>query len=364
MKFLNPSHSAFLSELRHRVDHYFTSNRISRYANAAMVTKTLAMLVIFYVPYALIVSESIPVWMMAVGTVVMGVGMAGIGMNVMHDANHGAYSRHSIVNTLVGYTINLVGGNAFTWKLQHNLLHHTYTNIHTMDEDIDGNVLLRFSEQAPLLKTQRYQHWYAFGLYSLLTVNWAISKDFVQFYQYMKKGLQPHRRAAYGWEFVILVVTKALFFAYALVVPLVVLDLAWWQVIIGFLIMLCTTGFILSLIFQLAHVVEGVSQPAPNPEGNIESAWAVHQLQTTANFAPRNRVLSWYIGGLNYQIEHHLFYGICHVHYPALSRIVKKTAEEFQIPYVEFRTFRSAVGSHLRALKKLGRGEPLGRSLA
>lgn len=361
MKFLNPAHSEFLSRLRTRVEAHFTSNGISKYANTAMVTKTLAMLAIFYVPYALIVSESIPVWTMAIGTVVMGFGMAGIGMSVMHDANHGAYSRHQILNTLIGYTIYLVGGNAFTWKLQHNLLHHTYTNVHDKDEDIEGNLFLRFSEHAPLLPTQRYQHWYAFLLYSLLTVNWAVSKDFIQFFEYKKKGIQPHRESTYWWQFVLLIFTKVLFFTFALAIPLIVLDLAWWQVLIGFLIMQLTTGFILSLVFQLAHVVEGVSQPVPNSEGNIEAAWAVHQLQTTANFAPRNRLLSWYIGGLNYQIEHHLFYGICHVHYPDLSPIVKKTAEEFRIPYVEFCTFRSAVGSHLRALRKLGRGEPLMR---
>ncbi len=359
MKFLNPSHSAFLSELRSRVDAYFTTNGISKYANATMVTKTLAMLVIFYVPYALIVSEAIPVWVMALGAVMMGVGMAGIGMGVMHDANHGAYSRFPIINTLIGGTIYLVGGNAFTWKLQHNVLHHTYTNIHDMDEDIEGSPFLRFSEHAPLHKPHRFQHWYAFVLYSLLTVNWAVSKDFVQFFVYMRKNIQPHKRSVYVRELIILIVTKIIFFGFALVIPLVVLDLAWWQVIIGFLIMNLTTGFILSLVFQLAHVVEGTAQPIPNAEGNIEAAWAVHQLHTTANFAPRNRLLSWYVGGLNYQIEHHLFYGICHVHYPALSPIVKETAKEFKVPYIQFSTFRSAVASHLRTLRKLGRGESL-----
>jgi len=259
---------------------------------------------------------------------------------------------------LIGATVYLVGGNAFTWKMQHNFLHHTYTNIHDMDEDIEGSPFLRFSEHAPLRRPHRYQHWYAFALYTLLTVNWA-SKDFIQFFTYMKKNIQPHKRSFYVRELVILIVTKTVFFGFALVIPIVVLDLAWWQVIIGFLIMNLTTGFILSLIFQLAHVVEGTAQPVPNSDGNIEAAWAVHQLHTTANFAPKNRFLSWYIGGLNYQVEHHLFSGICHVHYPALSKIVKETAEEFKIPYIQFSTFRSAVASHLRTLRRLGRGESL-----
>ncbi len=359
MKFLNTSQSEFFSELRRRVDTYFEEHSFSRHANFSMVLKTVCMLGLLYIPYALIVADVVSLWLMPLLVIVMGVGIAGIGMNIMHDANHGAYSPRAWINHLFGYTINLVGGNAFTWKLQHNILHHTYTNIHNHDEDLHGNFLLRFSTHAPLLRTQRHQHRYAFLLYGLLTLNWALAKDFVQLIQYQRRGLRPHARSVYVREWTILIVTKAIFFTYILVIPLAWTPLTWWQVSAGFLIMQGTTGFILSLIFQLAHVVESTGQPLPAPDGNMQTAWAVHQLQTTANFAPRNKALSWYIGGLNYQVEHHLFYGICHVHYPALSRIVKKAAADFHIRYIEYPTFFSAVASHLRTLKRLGRGESL-----
>ncbi len=359
MKFLNSSHSEFFSVLRKRVDDYFATRQKSKYANKAMVIKTVCMLGLLYVPYALIVAETIPVWLMLLFTVIMGLGTAGIGMSIMHDANHGAYSQHPWINKVFGYTINVVGGNAYTWKLQHNILHHTYTNIPNMDEDLHGNPFLRFSEHAPLLKTQRFQYTYAFLFYALLTVNWFVAKDFIQLISYHRRKIHTDKKTSLTKEFSILLITKIVYFGYMLMIPLVVMDLAWWQILIGFMIMQFTTGFVLSLIFQLAHVVEGTHQPAPNTEGNIENSWAVHQMYTTANFAPRNKVLSWYIGGLNYQIEHHLFHGICHVHYPELSKIVKQTAEEFNIPYIQNPTFFGAVASHLRTLKKLGKGEAL-----
>ena len=359
MKFLNTSHSEYFNVLRKRVDDYFTSRHISKYANKAMVFKTVVMLGLLYVPYALVVAQTVPAWLMLLFTVIMGIGTAGIGMSVMHDANHGAYSPHPFINKVFGYTINILGGNAHTWKLQHNILHHTYTNIPDLDEDLQTNVFLRFSEHAPVRKTQRFQYTYAFLFYALLTVNWFVAKDFIQLFQYHRRGIQAEKKTNIPKEFSILLGTKILYFGYMLVIPLIVIDLAWWQILIGFMLMQFTTGFILSLIFQLAHVVEGTHQPAPNGEGNIENSWAVHQMYTTANFAPRNKILSWYIGGLNYQIEHHLFHGICHVHYPELSKIVKKTAEEFNVPYIQNPTFFGAIASHLRTLKKLGRGEAL-----
>lgn len=359
MKFLNTTHSEFFSVLRKRVDEYFAARKISKYGNASMVFKTIVMLCMLYIPYTLVVSESVPVWLMLLFTILMGAGTAGIGMSVMHDANHGAYSPHPWINKIFGYTINIVGGNAYTWKLQHNILHHTYTNIPNMDDDLHGNTFLRFSEHAPLLKTQRFQYTYAFLFYALLTVNWFVAKDFLQLFNYHRRGVHTEKKTSMFKEFSIILGTKIIYFGYMLAIPLIVMDLPWWQILIGFMIMQFTTGLILSLIFQLAHVVEGTHQPAPDANGNIENSWAVHQMYTTANFARNNKILSWYIGGLNYQIEHHLFHGICHIHYPEISKIVKKTAEEHKVPYVEYPTFFGAVASHLRTLKKLGKGEAL-----
>ena len=115
-------------------------------------------------------------------------------------------------------------------------------------------------------------------------------------------------------------------------------------------------GIILALVFQPAHVVMETEFPEPDNEGSLEDNWAIHQFKTTSNFAPNNKVLGWYMGGLNYQVEHHLFPTICHIHYPAISKIVKATAEEYGVPYYSQKTFASAVKSHFQLLMRLGKG--------
>lgn len=151
-----------------------------------------------------------------------------------------------------------------------------------------------------------------------------------------------------------MILSKSIYFMLFLILPILILNIAWWQVLIGFVIMHLVAGMILSIIFQMAHVVENTDHPDLNLDGDIENTWAIHQMQTTANFANRNKLLTWFCGGLNYQIEHHLFPNICHVHYPEISQIVKETAREYQVPYFHNETFPQAVVSHFKMLKKLG----------
>ena len=128
------------------------------------------------------------------------------------------------------------------------------------------------------------------------------------------------------------------------------------HVLIAFVGIHLVLGFTLSIVFQLAHTVEGNTFPAPHKEtGNIENEWAIHQVETTANFAPRNKLAAWYQGGLNFQIEHHLFSNICHIHYPAISKIVEETCHELGISYVSYPTVRSAISGHYRFLREMGK---------
>jgi linoleoyl-CoA desaturase len=92
----------------------------------------------------------------------------------------------------------------------------------------------------------------------------------------------------------------------------------------------------------------------PNEKGEIENEWAIHQMQTTADFGHDNKLLTWYAGGLTHQIEHHVFPDICHIHYPKIAHIVKQTAEEFGVPYNYNTGYFSALRSHIKMLKKFG----------
>jgi linoleoyl-CoA desaturase len=272
----------------------------------------------------------------------------------MHDALHGSYSKKAPVNKLLGYSIYFLGANAVVWKVHHNVLHHTYTNIHGLDEDIDNKAIIRLSHEAPLKWIHRYQHMYAFLLYGFLTMLLFFS-DFIKMVKFYRLGAVKERNLGVDKEFLKLIGLKVLYLFFMLALPLLVTALLWWQVVLGFVLMHLTAGYILSIIFQMAHIVEGAHQPMPNEAGEIENAWAIHQLQTTANFARKSRILNWYIGGLNHQIEHHLFPNICHVHYRKISAIVEKTAEEFHLPYNVKPTFMNALFSHIRILKTLGR---------
>jgi len=354
IKFINHDQSAFFSTLRKRVNLYFKENNITRFGNSEMVIKTVALLSGYLLSYLVILAVPVSAWFLLPFALLMGISKAGIGMSVMHDALHGSYSRKPLVNKFLGYSIYFLGVNALVWKVHHNVLHHTYTNIHGLDEDINNKAIIRLSHEAPLKWFHRYQHLYAFFLYGFLTMLLFFS-DFFKMVRFYRIGAINIRQLGFDKEYVKLVGWKLLYLFFILALPVLVTSLLWWQVLLGFVLMHLTAGYILSTVFQMAHIVEGTHQPMPNEEGEIENAWAIHQLRTTANFARKNRVLNWYIGGLNHQIEHHLFPNICHVHYRNISGIVEKTAEEFHLSYNVKPTFMSALVSHIRMLKSLGR---------
>ena len=357
IKFINKDKTQFFNVLKERVDAYFIENKISQHANATMVFKTIVMLSIYFVPYFLMFTQPIGLLGMWLCSLVMGVGLAGIGMSVMHDANHGAYSAIPFWNKLIGMTVCFVGADDGNWKIQHNVLHHTYTNIHGHDRDIDDKVIMRFSPNGKYKRIQRFQIVYVFFFYAIMSLYWCTVKDFIQYAQFIKQG---HNRASKKNQVINLLKLigwKLFYFFYILVVPYVVLDLSIWQVLIGFLSLHAVAGLILSIVFQLAHVVENTSFPMPDAKGNIENEWAIHQLETTADFSKNSWLITYYVGGLNYQAIHHLFPRICHVHYPKIAPIVERTAKEFGIPYLYNESFAKAFASHTRILSKLGKND-------
>jgi linoleoyl-CoA desaturase len=352
----NSQHRLFFQTLRGRVDEYFKTNNISKFGNNWMVFKTVAMFTMYFIPYFLMIFGVIHTIPLMLGLcIIMGFGIAGIGLAVMHDANHGSYSRNSKINSLVGYSLNLIGGHYLNWQLQHNTLHHTFTNIEGHDEDIEGKGVLRFSPHAPYKKVFRLQFIYAWFFYGFLTISWVVMKDYKQLIRYNKMGLLTARKKNFTNQFIALVAWKLFYLTYMIAIPMLVLPIAWWQILLGFIIIHFTGGLILGMVFQPAHVVEEVNFPLPDASGNIENDWAVHQLYTTANFAPNARILSWFVGGLNYQVEHHLFPTICHLHYKKIAPIVRQTAQEFNYPYHSHRTFVGALRSHARMLIRFGR---------
>ena len=355
VKFVCPDRNEFFATVRKRVDLYFAEHKLSKHANGEMIFKSVILISLYVGPFILLLTFQPDLPVSLILWALMGLGIAGIGMSVMHDANHGAYSKSSKINYLMGHTLNLVGGSAFNWKLQHNILHHTYTNIATVDEDIKDRLVLRFSPHTRIKFFHQLQFVYAFFFYGLLTLYWVLAKDLVQFPMFVKNGTNTNSRQENTVIFLKLLAFKLLYFFVILAVPVLFFSFNFAEILIGFLLMHFIAGLVLTVIFQLAHTVEGTSHPLPNEKNIIENDWAIHQMETTVNFARTNKWLSWYVGGLNFQVEHHLFPRICHVHYPEIAEIVKATAAEFNVPYLENATFGQALKSHINTMHRFGR---------
>ncbi len=357
VRFIDPikERNLFFATLRQRVDAYFKEKKISKHYNSTMVIKTIILLAGYTLPFIAILLVNVSATVNLLLWFLMGLSMAGIGMSIMHDANHGAYSSNSKINLWLGHTLNMVGGAVFNWKLQHNLMHHTYTNIMHLDEDIDDKLVMKFSPHNKAKWYHKFQFLYSFIFYGILTLYWALLKDLVQFIKFTKSGINKNTKQQNLNLFLKITLTKLFYFGILIFTPIFVFKVPVWHIIGGFLLMQFIAGLILTTIFQLAHTVEETSHPLPNAEGTIENAWAIHQLNTTVNFSRKSKWISWYVGGLNFQVEHHLFPTICHVHYPEIAPIVKATAEEYGVPYLENITFVDALNSHVNALKRFGK---------
>mgnify|MGYP003393906621 CR=1 FL=1 len=347
-----PKHGEFHETVKKRVEQYFIDHKLSPTGDWRLFVKTGAMLGFLLASYILLVFYSTS-WLLSLALVAaLAQGMVLISCNVMHDAVHESFARSKSVNWFLGCTLDLMGGSQMLWRQKHNIVHHTYTNIEGFDEDIQSNGLLRLSPQQPWRPWHRWQHVYAFAVYSLLTLTWVTIGDI--------KKLVVGRIASYRLrrpsetELGFFCATKLLYVGYTLLLPLTLHP--WPYVLLAFLGVHLCAGLTLSVIFQLAHTVEATSFPTPDAQtGLMAQPWAEHEVATTANFAPHNALATWYLGGLNFQIEHHLFTRICHQHYPALSRIVAATCREFAVPYMCYPTVRAAIAGHYRFLRAMGR---------
>lgn len=354
IRFNNANRSFYLTAKK-RVDEYFKNNNISRYGNANMVIKSIFMFALYFTPFFLLLFNVFDSNLAQILlSILMGVGMSGIGLSIMHDANHGSYSRNAKINALMCRSMNFIGGSSLNWQLQHNNLHHTYTNIHNHDEDIAPLGFLRFEPHAPYKKIHKFQFIYAWFFYGLMTIMWATTKDFQQLARYNKMGLLAVKKTTYKKELFLLILNKMFYLGFSLALPMLVMKNPWYEILLGWSIMHFTCGMILALIFQPAHVVEETEFPLPSETGNMEDDWAAHQLKTTSNFAQKSWFFSWFVGGLNFQVEHHLFPNICHVHYKKLAPIIEQTAKEFNLPYHTKKTFIGALASHAKLLYQLG----------
>ncbi|MCP4521542.1 MAG: acyl-CoA desaturase [Cytophagales bacterium] len=354
VKFVPKDKKDFFIVLTQRINAYFKEKEISKFANGTMVFKTIFFMVGVFTLYGLIISQLFNPLVMLALAILLGSFKAFLAFNVGHDAIHGSYSESKLTNQILSKTFDFLGANSYMWSITHNKVHHTYTNIPGHDEDIDlAPGIIRLCPDEPWKPMMKYQKYYAFLLYGLAGLFRIFKQDY---YKFFKKEIGSFDNTNHPKiEYFNLFFYKLVYYSIFIFAPLYFIDLPIITTLLGFIIMMLTEGFVLGLVFQLAHVVEDVDFPEPTSENHIEEVWAIHQLQTTANFARKNWLATFLCGGLNYQVEHHLFPNICHIHYPAMSHIVKSTAEEYDIIYNENETFFSALQSHFNMLTKFGK---------
>ncbi|MCA9540909.1 MAG: acyl-CoA desaturase [Myxococcales bacterium] len=320
-----------------------------------MWRKTLLIFAAFWVSYLGFLASGGALLSTVLLAVPCGLALAGLGFSVMHDGGHGAYSSNPRVNKAMARVLDWLGGSSYIWRQKHNLLHHTYPNIVGADDDIDLGAMARLAPGQPRLRHHRFQHLYMWPLYGFISVKWHLIDDFRQLAA-GRVGQHPFPRPKRG-EAVVFWVGKAAFFTWALVVPILVVGPI--AALVFYFVSQLLLGVTLAAVFQMAHCVEEADFLAPSADAPpVRLDWAAHQVATTVDFAPDNALATWYLGGLNFQVVHHLFPKVCHVHYPALARIVAETCAEHGITYRCTPTLRAALRSHYRLLRRLGQPEP------
>jgi linoleoyl-CoA desaturase len=340
---------AFGVELKRRVDDYFESNKIGKKGDWRLYLKTLILFVALGTIYEVLVFGHLSSgWIWVPLCFILGCVKAGIGFCVMHDGIHGSYSKHPSVNYAAGLALNFLGGNNTTWYTKHDIIHHTNTNVNSYDEDIEAQPLLRLHPSQPWLPIHQYQHkWlYWIGVYSLLYFVWVWVNDYKKYFR--QKILYKKIRFSRS-QHVVFWVSKAVYAAVFVVLP--IMQVGFWAWLVGYVLVITTTSILIAVVFQLAHVVEGVEHPTI---GSDKREVSIHQVRTTADFATSNRFLSWFLGGLNFQVEHHLFPEVSHVHYSALHPIVEDVCVQYGVPLINHPTFSAAVKSHVAELRMLG----------
>ena len=347
----NNHRKEFFNDINSRVERYFTERNLKKTGNGRLYLKSGILIAAGLTTYIILLTIHMNPYMAGFLCLLFGFIQATIGFNVMHDANHGSFSEKKWVNHVFGLTANMMGVNAWMWKQKHNIIHHTYTNINGVDDDIGKMPLLRMSPTQKRLRLHRYQYIYCIPLYASTSLAWTFITDFTKYFG--QKIQFTKLRGMNTKEHFIFWLSKVLYVFFYIALPIML-----WGFIpflIGFSLMHLTLGLTLALVFQLAHVVEATHfVDANNQDLQIQEEWAIHQVETTADFATGNKLVSWLTGGLNFQVEHHLFPKISHVHYPVIHKFVLESCQKYSVRHNDYHSMAAALRSHFRFMKRLG----------
>lgn len=344
--------SNLLADLRARVHELLADRALIQRAKIQLYSKGLVALALLAVGWCTIMFMPPSLVFAIPALVLIGLGLTIVALSVQHDANHGAYFSSRRLNHLVGWTFDcLVGISSYTWRVKHNNAHHTYTNVFGYDDDVGQTPIAAFCPDEPAKPWHRYQHVYIWPLYCLMGLRWQVAGDIAAFFR--GRVGQSRVRPPRGWDLVGVVSGKMIFLGWALVAPMLIYP--WWIVLIGYLLVAMALSFAMATTFQLAHcMTEASFTSASELTDDNRRCWAKHEIESTVNFCPRNPVLTWLLGGLNFQIEHHLFPRVPHTLYPRIASVIQKTCTEYGVRYNVHPNLLSALKSHCNHLYQMG----------
>jgi linoleoyl-CoA desaturase len=346
-----PHKVGFYQTLKKRVDIHLAKTGLHHQGNSELFIKSAIILTGYISCYIALVFFTSNIWSALLIGFLLSQFYVMIGFNIQHDANHNSYSKYPLINKIFGFSLDLLGASSELWRQAHNFLHHTYTNIDNIDSDMETFSLLRLNPHQERKPWHRFQHLYFIFIYSLLSFHWIYLSDFQKL---ITGKIGNYKLSKISFNKVFLLITfKIIYIFYSLILPCFVYPISY--VLIANFLILALAGFNLSIVFNLAHITENNEFPLYNDKYCIQDEWAIHQIKTTANFAINNSFLTWYLGGLNYQIEHHIFPRISHIHYPKISKIVEQTCQEFNLEYFHYPTIQSAIAGHIQHLKNLNK---------
>lgn len=334
--------------LNQTIKEYFASIDKKQFADRPMVFKIVFGLGSWLGFYLLMISGWFSGPLLCLMALLHGLTHLFIAFNISHDANHGALSSSRKMNNLLSYSLDLIGVSSYLWKIAHNQEHHSFVNITPIDPSIQGYGILRFTPFEKLKRAFRFQHIYSIFFYGLSTFNYVTFKDLKLLIKSMREGDKMPTKTL-----IITVLFKLFYYTYTIVLPIVLLDLSFGVVFLAFFILHFINGQILTFVFQCGHLTEEAHYPEVE-DGKVTDSWVVHIIKTTGDFAPKNKLLIWLVGGINLHVIHHLYPTICHIHYKGLTPHLKKTVAAHGLDYREIPTFTQAIGSHIALLKQLG----------
>jgi len=331
-----------------RVNEYFVKNKISKVDNHGYYLKFFILVVAWIACWSFLVFYAKSLTFSLSLSFVFGCTIGILGINSMHDGGHFSVSKYKFLNNAFAYVADIMGGSSFFWKIKHNVLHHTYTNVNALDDDLNAGVFARLSPHQDKKPYHKFQHIYMLPMYGLLMFKWAFVDDYIYFFKkaYSFKEVTMSKKDQFMFF-----LGKIINISWLVLIPSFFHPLK--TVIFHASIVYFFTGLIITLIFVVAHFVE--TAQFVNADPDLPMGFFEHQLATTADFSRFSKIALFISGGLNYQTVHHLTPNVNHMHYPALSKELEKFCEENNLTYHHFTNYWAALKSHFRFLKTMGK---------